>query len=144
NPQACVASDTVNVFVVSPPNAQIYEELVCAGEPLILRASEDQNVTYTWDAHPNLNNLTEASPVVRLHSDAIFRAKVSLGGCESQAEITVKIKPNPAISLVKDTTVCAKKPLILVNNGEFVVSNRWSIAGDPTIYTTPAFTMTPS
>lgn len=146
----CVATDSVRVWVSPDPDV-LYEgrdTTVCIGEPAVLGRPAVRGLRYEWSPADVLDDATAAQPVARLSKTTTFFVKVTdpTRRCDITRQVTVTAVPRPAISLTRDTAICAGSTINLRASGG--LQYRWTPSVGlsdttlPNVVASPAVTTT--
>lgn len=107
----CSNKDTVQVSVVSPPNANAgFDVAICKGSSTVLNASGGG--TYQWS-----NGASTASTTVSPIATAYYIVTVSNGVCTDKDTVKVTANPLPAANAGPDTTICSNEAITLHATG---------------------------
>ncbi len=94
----CTGTSNITVTVISPVNASIKGNDICAGQSVTLTASGGTN--YLWNTGSTTNPLTD-SPTATITYTVI----ASTGSCVDTAIFTVKVNPLPSVSATGNATI---------------------------------------
>ncbi len=112
DPFGCTGTDSVKVSVVNfvtqaaPPDTTI-----CKTDPIILRLSSDA-LYYQWTEIPagnSLNNPNIKNPVATPLITTRYHVISSIGKCQAQNDVVVKVVPYPDADAGADQTICIGK-----------------------------------
>lgn len=136
-PQACLVSVTVDQL---PAPEAGNNSPICAGEDLILTATDIENATYTW-VGPNLFLSTEQNPVIisaELAAAGEYSVSASVNGCPSGISSTfVDINPAPECLIDGTEVVCPGTEEVIFYAPNDLVSYDWVLEGDATFENDP-------
>ncbi|MEY3425336.1 MAG: hypothetical protein RL679_694, partial [Bacteroidota bacterium] len=131
----CTNTDQVVVTVNPLPNIDAgSDQVLCAGEFLTLNASGA--ITYSWD-----NSVTNNTPFTPALGNTLYTVTgTDANLCVQTDQIEIQVNPLPIVNAGLDTAVCAGAEVILIGNGNAILT--WSnnvVSGTPFI---PATTFT--
>ncbi|MEN0048475.1 MAG: gliding motility-associated C-terminal domain-containing protein, partial [Bacteroidota bacterium] len=111
--------DSVEVVVQNPPTVELGEGgLLCEGDVVVLDASSNQEVNYTWS-----DGSTESS--LEVTSDGIYQVTVS-NECGRMDDFIRFTTPEPIeVDLGQDTTLCEGATHTLLANANLDLDFRW-------------------
>lgn len=102
----CVASDNVEVTVLSSTSLDLGPDVVlCDGEQAILDATT-AGASYLWS-----NAAT--TPTITISASGIYWAQVTVGQCSTSDTVLVLVAPVPLVDLGPDRTICAGEQALL-------------------------------
>ncbi len=109
DPFGCVGNDTVRVNVVDfVTQSLIPDTTICRTDPIVLRLNSDA-LYYQWTETPNNNTLSSTTirnPVATPLVNTTYHVVGSIGKCNAQNDIVVKVVPYPAANAGPDQTIC--------------------------------------
>lgn len=102
----CSAADTVKVKVYANPHISAGKDVtICAGESVKLKASIDQNCS--WTAAHGISCTTCTDPVVSPITTTVYTVSTTdSNGCSANDQVTVKVNPLPVVDAGTDKEVC--------------------------------------
>ncbi|MEP7110767.1 MAG: LamG-like jellyroll fold domain-containing protein [Ferruginibacter sp.] len=146
-----IKRDSVKITIDTPHVITNADTAICAGYPVQLTAAGA--VTYSWLPSAGLSNSGIANPVATPAGTTQYIVSgTNDKGCSSSDTMNIFIKPPPAITKSRDTTVCRNIPIQLFAGGG--TSYSWSPASSlnnagiatpiayPTVNTTYLVTVT--
>jgi gliding motility-associated-like protein len=102
----CTVADTINVKYVSIPNTDLGNDTsLCDGNPISLYV-QPSDAKYIWSTGNVANSIT-------VDKTGIYWVRVSKDICVNSDTVQVVYKPNPVVSLPKDTAICEGTSLTL-------------------------------
>ncbi len=104
--QGCSSTDTINVFYKPAPIVQLGRDTVlCDGVALRLDAFNN-NATYLWQDKSTLSSYL-------VKTTGVYNVLVDINGCKANDSVNITYKSKPAVSLVKETTICSGQEILL-------------------------------
>ena len=104
----CASADTIVIAYNARPTVNLGSDTsICAGETLVLKATDPSIASYTWN-----NGSTQSSLTVANNGSFWVRA-VSFNGCSNSDTVKVTVVPLPNFSLGRDTVLCEGSSLPL-------------------------------
>ncbi len=115
----CVNTDSVHLriktnLLVDAGN----DTIICAGDPVLLHASSDEQYAFTWYNSQNdiIKQARNASP--KTPEDQTYRVVASLGSCRAEDQMKVKTIPYPRPSIMPSVaSICYGDSLLLRASG---------------------------
>gem|GEM_PF-1777939 len=102
----CVASDVINVTVLSATSLNIgADATICDGEVVTLDATTP-GATYLWSTGAT-------TPTIDVTSTGTYSVEVFSGLCSVTDQATITVDPMPSVELGNDVTLCAGEDIIL-------------------------------
>ena len=109
DPFGCVGTDSVFVDVKSFVTIKGGNDTtICQTDPITLMLSSDA-LNYRWTelpAGPSLNDANLKNPIAKPSTTTRYRVTASIGKCNAQDEVLVKVVPYPKASAGADTSIC--------------------------------------
>ncbi|HNU57904.1 MAG TPA: hypothetical protein PKN30_15040, partial [Flavobacteriales bacterium] len=100
NLNGCVASDAINITVLSATAVDIGPDAtICDGEQVILDATTP-GATYLWSTGAS-------TPTIDVTTTGTYSVEVFVGQCSATDQATITVNPMPAVDLGSDVTLCA-------------------------------------
>lgn len=118
----CVANDTVDVTIQTPPSVLVGNDTTLCGDMFTIDATVDSSLAYLWS-----NGDTTFSIMVSTSGTYDVEVTDSLG-CTSSDSLVLTLNPNPIVDLGNDSTLCGNLELNAGNPGATYI---WS-TGDTT------------
>jgi hypothetical protein len=118
----CVANDTVDVTIQTPPSVAVGNDTTLCGDMFTIDATVDSSLTYLWS-----NSDTTFSIMANTSGTYDVVVTDSLG-CTSSDSLVLTLNPNPIVDLGNDSTLCGNLELNAGNPGATYI---WS-TGDTT------------
>lgn len=127
NESGCIASDTVQVNVL--PFITVHlpgDTTICRGDSIQLRPVSHA-LGYHWTPGASLSDAHTKFPMAAPESNTAYRVVASLGRCQDDASMNVKVVPYPIAIAGADTVICYGTPAQL--HGQVIASAyNWSPA----------------
>jgi hypothetical protein len=103
----CSASATINVSYKQLPVFNLGNDTaLCNGETLLLQSTLLLQGAYLWSTG-------STAATLNINTQGLYWLQVSNSGCAKSDSVIVTYKPNPAIDLGNDTTLCEGQTLLL-------------------------------
>ena len=118
----CVANDTVDVTIQTPPSVAVGNDTTLCGDMFTIDATVDSSLIYLWS-----NSDTTFSIMANTSGTYDVIVTDSLG-CTSSDSLVLTLNPNPIVDLGNDSTLCGNLELNAGNPGAAYI---WS-TGDTT------------
>ena len=120
DPYGCVGTDSVKVRVVDHINQFApNDSTICKTDGVVLRLVSDA-LYYQWTEIPagnSLNNAFIKNPVATPLTNTRYHVVGSIGKCNVQNDVTIKVVPYPNANAGADATICFGKSAQLIATG---------------------------
>ena len=119
----CVASDTINVTVVTSPAVNLGPDIpgMCQSQPVILSSSDTYTgaVSYLW-------NTGTTTPSLTVSASGSYWLTVSQNGCSASDSVNINFIPLPYVNLGNDTFFCSGTSITLTSPQPAGAQYLWS------------------
>ena len=118
------------------------DTVVCADAPVpMLAIINGTSATFAWTPAIGLSNRTISNPVATVNASTVYSVTATLNGCTKTKNVTIGIKPSPAVNAGPDKSIVDGDQVVLQGSG---VSAPLSISWTPASSLTGANTYTPT
>jgi hypothetical protein len=95
----CEVFDTVRVTVLNPPlEIRTTASVICVGGQARITVTGGAN--YTWQPTVGLTPVNNETVIVSPPATVTYTVTGSVGGCQSQAPVTISVQPAPTVSAI--------------------------------------------
>ncbi len=130
----CFRSDTVTVYVLTPPDVRMGREVtLCPGTSATIEATVaggKEPYAVEWSPIDGLDAPSSLTPVVTPKRTTTYTMKVTdANGCEGSAQVTVNVHPSIRVSAGEDFEICEGTHAKLngkVYGGSGKITYRWT------------------
>lgn len=107
----CVANDTIDVTIQTPPSVSIGNDTTLCGDSFTIDATVDSSWMYMWsNADTSLSTTVSSSGTYSVVvTDTV--------GCTDSDSLVLTLNPNPSVDLGSDSTLCGSLSLDAGNPG---------------------------
>jgi hypothetical protein len=111
----CVATNTVQVFVIVSPTVSVNSGAICDGNSLSLIVTSN-GFNFTWNPATGLSSTTGSAVIASPVNTTVYTVTVTAGPCYGITSNTVTVNPNPTVT-VNSATMCPGNMTTLNANG---------------------------
>jgi len=122
NNGTCAGSDTVNISFGNSVTVNLgHDVTICPGVSEVLNAG-NAGMQYHWSTG-------DTTQTISVNTTGTYWVNVSNVGCEGSDTITVKVSPQPIVSLGDDTAICPGDQFV-INAGKGFEGYSWTPGGE--------------
>ncbi|MBK8910128.1 MAG: choice-of-anchor D domain-containing protein [Chlorobi bacterium] len=116
--EGCIARDTLNVVILSPPKMNAgADTTICRGASVLLGGVLEQGVppiTYRWSPSLGLSDTAARTPLAAPDSTTSYVVAVtSSNGCIWRDTVTLTVAPQPTVDAGPSRSICADSSTVL-------------------------------